>query len=141
MRTPRIVFKSDRSIAKLRALVAFLILVTLVGINTFPAAAAAVDLNLSAFTFAVPRSITHQIRDLIQLVESFGLPRRPENSLITKLDAAVAAGEPSDTATVCDSITAFINECLAQSGTQLTPEQSTQLINLANQIKSSLGCP
>lgn len=141
MRTPGIVFKSDRSIAKLRLLAAVLTLVTLVGINTFSAAAAAVDLNLSEFTFAVPSSITDQIRDLIKLVESFGLPQRPENSLTTKLDAAVAAGEASDTATLCDSITAFINECLVQSGTRLTPEQSAQLINLANQIKSSLGCP
>lgn len=141
MRTPGIVFNSDRSIAKLRALVAFLTLVTVVGINTFPSAAAAVD-HLSAFTCEVPSSITDQIQDVIKLVGSFGLPRRPENSLITtKLDNAVAAGEASDTALVGDSITAFINEYLAQSGKKLTPEQSTELINLANQIKSILGCP
>ena len=140
MRTPRNVFKSDRATAKLRALAAVLTVVTLAGINTFPSAAAAVD-QLSAFTCAVPSSITDQIKDLIKLVGSFGLPRRPENSLITKLDDAVAAGEACDTATACDSITAFINECLAQLGQNLTPEQSTELINLANQIKTSLGCP
>lgn len=45
------------------------------------------------------------------------------------------------TATACSCLTAFTNECHALSGKILTPAQSTQLINSANQIKSDLGCP
>jgi len=68
------------------------------------------------------------------------LPDGSENSLITKLQAALAANAASDSATACDSLTAFINECRAQSGKKLTADQATQLINSANQIKTELGC-
>jgi len=98
------------------------------------------DLNVSAFTFEVPSPTADQIEDLIELVESFGLPRGPENSLITKLDDALAAVEASDTATACDSLSAFINECQAQSGKKVTADQATQLITAANAIKTDLGC-
>lgn len=46
----------------------------------------------------------------------------------------------ADTATVCDCLTAFINKCEAQSGKKLTVEQTNQLINSANQIRTELGC-
>ena len=98
------------------------------------------DFNLYSFTFQVPSSTEDDINDLIALVESFGLPRGPENSLITKLDHALAAVEASDTATVCSDLTAFINECQAQSGKKLTADQANQLITAANQIKTDLGC-
>jgi len=96
-----------------------------------------------AFTFQVPTvpSDTHrQLDDLIALVRSFNLPPGTSNSLIRKLQNAIDAINASDTATACSSLTAFVNECQAQSGKKLTPAQSTQLINLANQIKFNLGC-
>ena len=102
--------------------------------------APAADYDLFAFTFTIPNSDEDQINDLIELVESFGLPRGPENSLTTKLQAALAALEAADTATACSCLTAFINECQAQSGKKLTTAQATQLINSANQIKTDLGC-
>ena len=64
----------------------------------------------------------------------------PAISLMTKLRNALYAVEASDTAMACSWLTAFIYECQVQSGTKLTPEQSAQLINSANQIKSDLGC-
>jgi hypothetical protein len=97
-----------------------------------------------AFTFqvpAVPSATEEQLDDLIALVRSFNLPPGTSNSLIRKLQNAIDAVNASDTATACSSLTAFINECRAQSGKKLTPAQSTQLINSANQIKSALGCP
>jgi len=96
-----------------------------------------------AFTFQVPTvpSDTHrQLDDVIALVRSFNLPPGTSNSLIRKLQNAIDAINASDTATACSSLTAFVNECQAQSGKKLTPAQSTQLINLANQIKFNLGC-
>jgi hypothetical protein len=98
------------------------------------------SVDVEAFTFQVPNSTEEQIDDLVALVNSFNLPDGSENSLITKLQDALAANAASDLATACDSLTAFINECLAQSGKKLTADQASQLINSANQIKTGLGC-
>jgi hypothetical protein len=98
------------------------------------------DFDVYAFTFQVPSSNPNQINDLIALVQSFNLPAGTENSLITKLQDALAAISVSDTATACICLTSFINECHAQSGKKLTADQANQLINSANQIKTDLGC-
>ena len=94
-------------------------------------------------TFQVPDvpSVTQdQLEDLIGLIQGFNLPSGITNSLIRKLQNAIDAINASDTATACSCLTAFINECQAQSGKKLTPAQSAQLINSANQIKTHLGC-
>ena len=96
--------------------------------------------DLHAFTFPAPSSIQDEIDDVTELVESFDLPPGTENSLKSKLQNAIAAIEASDTATACSCLTAFINECQAQSGKKLTTAQATQLINSASQIKTDLGC-
>jgi hypothetical protein len=98
------------------------------------------DFDVYAFTFQVPSSTANQINDLIALVHSFNLPEGTENSLITKLQDALAAIDASDTATACLSLTAFINASQAQSGKKLTADQANQLINSATQIKTTLGC-
>jgi len=100
--------------------------------------------DLFAFTFqvpSVPSNTQDQLNDLIALIRGFNLPTGTANSLIRKLQNAIDAINASDTATACSSLTAFINECRAQSGKKLTPDQSTQLINSANHIKTNLGCP
>jgi hypothetical protein len=56
------------------------------------------------------------------------------------LQRTLAAMGVTGTATACESLTAFINECQAQSGKKLTADQASQLINSANQIKTDLGC-
>ena len=90
---------------------------------------------------SVPTNTEAQLNDLIALIRSFNLPAGTANSLIRKLQNAIDAVNASDTATACSSLTAFINECRAQSGKKLTPDQSTQLITAANHIKVDLGCP
>jgi len=102
--------------------------------------APAADYDLFAFTFVIPNSAEDPINDLFALVESFGLPHGPENSLTTKLDAALVALEASDTATVCSCPTAFTTARRVQSGEKLTTTQATQLITAAQEIKSGLGC-
>ena len=99
------------------------------------------DWDVYAFTFQVPSSVPDEINGLITLVQSFGLPYGIENSLVAKLQNAFAALNVSDTATACDSLKAFMNECSAQSGKELTEQQANQLINSANQISTALGCP
>ena len=100
--------------------------------------------DVFGFTFqvpTVPSDTQEQLDDLIALIRGFNLPAGTANSLIRKLQNAIDAINTSDTATACSSLTAFINECQAQSGKKLTPDQSTQLINSANHTKTSLGCP
>jgi len=96
--------------------------------------------DVYSFTFQVPSATEGQINDLMALVRSFNLTPGTTNSLITKLQTAVAAIDTSDTATACSSLTGFVNECQAQSGKKLTPEQSNQLISSANRIRMDLGC-
>ena len=98
------------------------------------------DFDVYAFTFQVPSSVQDNLNGLIALVHNFNLAHGIENSLITKLQDALAALNASDTATACDSLRSFINQCSAQSGKALTEEQVGQLINAATQIRTQLGC-
>jgi len=101
------------------------------------------DFDVHAFTFQVPvpSSTPNEINDLVALIGNFNLPHGIAQSLVTKLQSALAALAAADTATACDSLTSFINECSAQSGKALTEEQASQLINAASGIRTELGCP
>lgn len=91
-------------------------------------------------TIVLNRRPTEQTRMMsIFLIAVSLIVPLPASSLMTKLQNALDAVEASDTATARSCLTAFIIECQAQSGTKLTHEQSTRLINSANQIKSDLG--
>jgi len=96
--------------------------------------------DVDAVSFQRPSVVDDQIDDLMSLMGSFNLPPGTTNSLISKLQSARTAIDSSDTATACSYLTAFTNECAAQSGKKLTTDQATQLINSANTIKTSLGC-
>lgn len=92
------------------------------------------------FNFQLNDSVVDQLNVLVALVQSFNLHDGIEASLITKLQDALAAINASDTATACDSLTAFINASQAQSGKKLTATQVKQLVDSASQIKIDLGC-
>jgi hypothetical protein len=98
------------------------------------------DFDVYGFTFQLNDSIVDQLNDLIALVQSFNLPEGTEASLLSKLQDALGAVNASDTASACDSLTAFINASQAQSGKKLTADQVTQLVDLATQAKTDLGC-
>ena len=98
------------------------------------------DFDVWGFNFQLNDSTADQLNDLIALVRSFNLPAGTENSLITKLQDALTALELSDTATFCDSLTAFANESQAQSDKKLTADQVIQLVNLDNGIKADRDC-
>jgi hypothetical protein len=62
--------------------------------------------------------------------------------------AASATSAPTESTIVLETAgapflqgTTQVVKSQAQSGKKLTPEQSTQLITAANQIKTDLGCP
>jgi hypothetical protein len=98
------------------------------------------DFDVWGFSFQLNDSISDQLNDLVALVQSFQLPDGTANSLITKLQDALAAVNSSNTATACDSLTAFINAAQAQSGKKLTADQVRQLVDAGTQIKADLGC-
>ena len=82
-----------------------------------------------------------QINDLIALVRSYGLLPAVESILVSKLQDALAAVNAGNTATACSSLTSFVSKVQSQSDKKIAPEQKSELINSANQIKANLGCP
>jgi len=101
------------------------------------------DWDVYAFTFQLPSSPSSpatQINDLIALVRSFNLLPALESTLVSKLQDALAAVNASDTATACSSLTSFISKVQSQSNKKIAPEDKSQLISSANQIKTNLGC-
>jgi hypothetical protein len=98
------------------------------------------DFEVYAFTFQLSESPRDQVNDLIAVIGSFNLHDGTENSLISKLQDALAAINSSDTATACASLTAFINASQAQSGKKLTAAQVKQLVDAATEVKADLGC-
>jgi len=74
-------------------------------------------------------------------VRSYNLLPALESTLVGKLQDALAAVNRSDTATACSSLTSFISKVQSQSDKKMAPEQKTESINSANQIKANLGCP
>jgi len=117
------------------------------GVGRIVYSAPAVDYDVYSFTFQIPISPSPspspaaQINDLIALVRSFGLSPALENTLVTRLQDALAAVNASDKATACSSLTSFISKVQSQSDKKITAEQKSQLINSANEIKRNLGCP
>jgi ELWxxDGT repeat protein len=80
--------------------------------------------------------------DLISRVQSLGLPRGTETSLVSKLTDALAAlnASPSDAVTACDDLDSFISEVTAQSGRKIPVADANALIAQAEQIETAIGC-
>lgn len=77
------------------------------------------------------------ISGLAVQTQSFNLPFGTANSLLTKLQAAEAAGAGS---AACSDFDDFIAEVQAQSGKKLTVAQANQLIATATQVEVAQGC-
>jgi hypothetical protein len=78
---------------------------------------------------------------LINTVRALGLPRGAEQSLLAKLQGALAGinrKSPPAKQSVHNQLQAFINEVRALQGVRLTPQQAADLIATAQQIQSSL---
>jgi len=84
-------------------------------------------------------------QNLIATINTLGLPASVANSLSAPLGQASALlndNYPNNDIAACGELNAFINQvnAKAQNG-QLTPAQANQLLQAANAIKASLGCP
>ena len=105
-----------------------------------------VDFDVYSFTFQLPTappppSPADEINALIALVRSFNLAPSLETTLVTKLQDALTAVNSGNTAGACTSMTSFISKVQSQSDKKIDPDEKSQMINSANQIKTHLGCP
>lgn len=80
-----------------------------------------------------------RIRALIEQVQSLGLAKGIQNSLVVKLSAALSALSAGDTATAIAKLTDFINEVRAQSGKKITTAAAAALIEEATSIRTQLS--
>ena len=88
---------------------------------------------------------THQqgVAGLIQIVRSFGLPKRTEKKLVDKLEHALASLQAGNVGAACAELQAFVKRAEAESGKKhkkLTVAQASQIIAEAQAIRTALGC-
>ena len=75
------------------------------------------------------------------LVNSFNLPAGTTSSLNSQLNDALTAVLAGNDAEACVSLQAFINHVQAQTGKKISESQAEELLNAANEIRSTIGCP
>lgn len=78
------------------------------------------------------------IGDLITTIESFGLPKGIEKSLIALLKAAIKSLEKYQEQAVIGQLTGFIHHVEAQNDKKLTEEQAQMLLVVAQRIIDSI---
>lgn len=84
-------------------------------------------------------SIAAQIQNLINQVESLGLPKGQENSLEAKLRSALASVQRGNENSASGQLGAFINEVQAQRGKKIPSADADALIASAQQIIGELS--
>jgi len=84
-------------------------------------------------------SIAAQIQNLIDQIESLGLPKGQENSLEAKLRAALASVQRGNVSSASGQLGAFINEVQAQRGKKIPTAEADELIAAAQQIIAELS--
>jgi FIMAH domain-containing protein len=103
------------------------------GGTEFPA-----NFALSAISLIPAAALTRQqmIENLIETIQAYNprLPQGIENSLLSKLNNALAALGRGDTADARELLQAFINEVQAQGGKKISEVQADELIAAANEI-------
>jgi hypothetical protein len=111
----------------------------------FPTTAGAFDTAYNggisdAFVLKFAPLPAEQIAGLEDLITDLGLPQGIETSLLAKLTAAANALAGGNTTVTCNNLQALINQAQAQSGNNLTAEQSAAIVAAAEAIRAALGC-
>ena len=75
------------------------------------------------------------------VLDGFHLDHGSATSLNTKLSSAQAALDSGDRQGACGPLGAFGHAVLAQSGKKLTAAQAGPLLDMAADIKGTIGCP
>jgi hypothetical protein len=93
--------------------------------------------------FVLVKGAVGQINDLIRLVNESDIRHGIQTSLDAKLQNAVSAfsaARNNSYTTVCNQMSAFINNVQAQAGLSISPTEAGAFISAAKQIKTTLGC-
>ncbi len=93
----------------------------------------------STYLLLTPQSIT--IEGLIELIVSFDIHHGIEHALVVKLEHAIEAIDAGDMDAACGRLRAFINQVNAQTGKKISETQAEELLEGADEIRYSLGCP
>ena len=93
--------------------------------------------SLSPFAVMLLMDPVAAIQDLVDTIANMNLHKGIRNSLDAKLSNALSAltdKVPGNDASAVNKLNAFINECAAQSGKHLAPEQANKLMVMADAI-------
>ena len=94
--------------------------------------------NTASPLHVCPVSPTEAIEALIELVEGFGIHHGTANSLISKLENAIASLENSNVVSAIGMLNAFINEVEAQRSKKINDADADELVAEANLIVNAV---
>jgi hypothetical protein len=106
--------------------------------TNFPATTNSNHGSWSEAGVALPVSPAQATENLINLVNSLGLPHGITNSLDANLNAALESIDSGRNTAARNQLGVFIDEVNAQTGKEITSAQAAQLISAANAIISAL---
>jgi glycerophosphoryl diester phosphodiesterase len=92
-----------------------------------------------SFTVHV-KGAAEQLTDLVTTVTNLPINQGNVNSLLNKLNEALASVSGQNTGSACNTLAAFINEVNAKRGTPISVSDADLLIAKATQIRAVLGC-
>jgi len=84
--------------------------------------------------YGIGQTPAQATEDLISDIEELNLPQGTENSLNSKLDAAIESLDAGNENAAINQLNAFINYVSAQAGKKLTEEQANELMQAAQMI-------
>jgi hypothetical protein len=93
--------------------------------------------------FVLMKGVVGQIGDLTTYVNNLDLRKGIQTSLDAKLQnasSAYSSATSHDYTSVCNMMSAFINNVQAQTGQAVTSSEAAQLIGSAKQIQATVGC-
>ena len=107
------------------------------GADTFPS-----GINNSGHVIGMyyPRPVVNTVNTLIAQVSQLGLPHGTTNSLVTQLQAAIAAFGRGDLPDACANIGNFIHHVNAQARKKISSSVADALIAAGQRIQAMLGC-
>jgi hypothetical protein len=112
-------------------------------IGTTPVTSTAQDPsgNQSSCDFTVHvKGAAEQLADLIAAVTNLSAKEGTRNSLLVKLQAALAQVGADNAAAACGTLAAFINDVSAHRGNDISVVDADALIAKATKIRTVLGC-
>jgi YVTN family beta-propeller protein len=83
---------------------------------------------------------SHQVANLTGVVNGSTVDQGVKNSLLSKLDNALASMGRGNSPAACNQVAAFINEVTAQAGKKIPFAQAQDWLAAAIRVRAALGC-